>query len=183
MRLFLAIRAFFVVLFRRDVAMQIRKLLDSTTSSTTTPEQPKILDSPAPQIPQKLPASKPGRRNDALTLLSTLQREARLVDLIFESLDDYNDAQIGAAARDVLRDSRKSLARMFGVQHLVGTSEGSTIELPESSSPVRWRIMGKESARLGTLSHAGWHATKVDMPQWSGTPEDEMVIAAAEVET
>ena len=40
-------------------------------------------------------------------------REARFVDLVNESLDGYSDAQIGAAARDVLRDSKKVLDRLF----------------------------------------------------------------------
>ena len=100
-----------------------------------------------------------------------------------ESLDQFNDAQIGAAARDVLRDTRKSLERMFGLQPLVDSPEGEAIEIPSDASPARWRIVGKDSSHRGTLSHPGWQATKLDMPQWSGGSDDSMVIAAAEVET
>jgi hypothetical protein len=106
-----------------------------------------------------------------------------LLDLVCESLDQYNDAQIGAAARDVLRDTRKTLDRMFGLRNLVESPEGETIAIPSNPSPVRWRIVGKESGKSGTLSHPGWQATKLDMPQWSGGADDSMVIAAAEVET
>ncbi|MEQ1828423.1 MAG: DUF2760 domain-containing protein, partial [Pirellula sp.] len=122
-------------------------------------------------------------RSDALTLLSTLQREARLLDLVCESIDEYSDAQIGAAARDVLRDSRKTLDRMFGLKPLLVSREGDTIEIPADHSPMRWRIVGKESSRQGTLSHCGWQATKTELPQWSGNADDALVIAAAEVET
>ncbi len=185
MRLFLAFRVFFVVLFRRDSALRIRELLDLKPSA---PEETSRIALP-PDVKQnstKPPVSqvaKVVRRSDALTLLSALQRESRLLDLVCESLDQYNDAQIGAAARDVLRDTRKTLDRMFGLQHLIETPEGQAIEIPNDPSPVRWRIVGKESSRTGTLSHPGWQASKLDMPQWQGGSDDCMVIAAAEVET
>jgi hypothetical protein len=99
-----------------------------------------------------------------------------------ESLDSYSDAQIGAAARDVLRDSRKVLDRMFGLKHLVESPEGETIELPENASPIRWRVIGKDAPKTGSLCHPGWQATKLDLPQWAGHADDAMVIAAAEVE-
>jgi len=186
MRLFLAFRVFFVVLFRRDSALRIRDTLNDETPKivlTETPAPPKALESKP--ISPKQPASpaKSARRSEALTLLSALQRESRLLDLVCESFDQYNDAQIGAAARDVLRDTRKTLDRMFGLKHLIETPEGESIEIPQNASPIRWRIVGKESSRRGTLSHPGWQATKLDMPVWSGGTDDSMVIASAEVET
>ena len=187
MRLFFAFRVFFVVLFRRDSALRIRDLLNDNSTVRApigSPTLPPTAESKP--ISMRLPASpltKSVRRSEALTLLSTLQRESRLLDLVSESLDQFDDAQIGAAARDVLRDTRTSLDRMFGLKHLVDSPEGETIEIPNNSSPVRWRIVGKESGQNGTLSHPGWMATKLDMPQWSGGSEDSMVIAAAEVET
>jgi hypothetical protein len=185
MRLFFAFRVFFAVIFRRDAASQIRELLDQgpaklehTEASKPAPVEPK------PAIkPPTATQTKPTRRNEGLTLLSALQREARLLDLVCESLDQYNDAQIGAAARDVLRDTRKTLDRMFGLRHLVESPEGEAVEIPSNPSPIRWRIVGKESSKSGTLSHPGWQATKLDMPQWAGGADDSMVIAAAEVET
>ena len=67
-------------------------------------------------------AKKPPKaaRSEAITLLATLQREARFVDFIKEPLDGYSDAQIGAAARDVHRDCGKVLDRLFAIQSLVG---------------------------------------------------------------
>ena len=187
MRLFLAFRAFFVVLFRHDSALKIRELLDRRTS-TVAPEETKRLPDPieiksTSSKPTAPAASKQTRRSEALTLLSALQRESRLLDLVCDSLDQYDDAQIGAAARDVLRDTRKSLDRMFGLKPLVDSGEGEAIEIPKDATPVRWRIVGKDSGQRGTLIHPGWQATKLDMPQWSGGTEDAMVIAAVEVET
>lgn len=185
MRLFLAFRVFFVVLFRRDSALRIRELLEEQPSAPLeTPRLPPPPDAkPNSTKPPVSQVSKSVRRSDALTLLSALQRESRLLDLVCESLDQYSDAQIGAAARDVLRDTRKTLDRMFGLQHLIETPEGEAIEIPNDPSPVRWRIVGKETSRSGTLSHPGWKASKLDMPQWQGGSDDSMVIAAAEVET
>ena len=183
----LAFRAFFAVLFRHDTAMRIRDCLNNSPP-IPTPSDQNVLNGKDPELaipakPSPFQKSRSVQRSDALTLLSTLQREARLLDLICESLDQYNDAQIGAAARDVLRDSRKTLDRVFGLKPLVDASEGSTVPIPSEASPVRWRIIGKDSAKEGVLSHAGWQATKLDMPQWSGSANDEMVIAATEVES
>ena len=186
MRLFLAFRVFFVVLFRRDSALRVREALEDKLSDAASGEIPNLTgpvkSTPIPSPSSAAKLTKSTRRSEALTLLSALQRESRLLDLVCESLDQYNDAQIGAAARDVLRDTRKTLDRIFGLQHLVDSSEGESIEIPNNASPVRWRIIGQESLNRGTLSHPGWQATKVDMPQWSGGPDDSLVIAAAEIE-
>lgn len=187
MRLFFAFRVFFVVLFRRNSALRIRDLLNdhsTVLAPLETPRQTPLAESkPISTKPPASPLTKSVRRSEALTLLSALQRESRLLDLVNESLDQFNDAQIGAAARDVLRETRKSLDRMFGLQHLIDSPEGEAIEIPSDASPARWRIVGKESGHQGTLSHPGWQATKLDMPQWLGGADDSMVIAAAEVET
>ena len=64
-------------------------------------------------------AKSPGS-SEAITLLAALQREARFVDFIQESLDGYSDAQIGAVARDVHRDCGAVLTRMFALRPAVG---------------------------------------------------------------
>jgi hypothetical protein len=186
MRLLLAFKVFFLVLFRGEVAAKVRDLLEKNSSDKVAlpTAVPKSQDVPSiPRAPAAPRLIKSATRSEALTLLSTLQREARLIDLVSESLDGYSDAQIGAAARDVLRDSKKTLDRLFGLAALVDKEEGSSIAIPPDHSPVRWRLVGKENAAQGTLTHPGWVATKSEMPQWSGLPEDAMVIAAAEVET
>ena len=190
MHLLLALRAFFSVLFNSRMANQVQACLENK-SPTPDPKQPTSSPTPSENasissLPQQKPSvptkPKSSDRNGALTLLSALQRESRFLDLVGESLDSYSDAQIGAAARDVLRDSRKVLDRMFGLKHLVDSPEGETIELPENASPIRWRVIGKDSPKTGSLCHPGWQATKLDLPQWAGNADDAMVIAAAEVE-
>jgi len=186
MRLFLAFRVFFIILSRRDSALRIRDTLNDETPKIAPSERPapsKAAESKPLTPKQPASSAKSARRSEALTLLSALQRESRLLDLVCESLDQYNDAQIGAAARDVLRDTRKTLDRMFGLKHLIDTPEGESVDIPPNASPTRWRIVGKDSSARGTLNHPGWQATKLDMPVWSGGTDDSMVIASAEVET
>jgi hypothetical protein len=118
-----------------------------------------------------------------LTLISTLQREARLLDLVQEPLDGYTDAQIGAAARDVLRDTAKTLQRLMGVERLVAAAEGDRIELPAEPSTARWRFVGvTPHGSKATLVHAGWQANHCQIPEWTGQAADAFILAPAEVE-
>lgn len=190
MHLLLAFRAFFSVLFNRQMAGLVRDCLEN--KAAPPPPSPSVNEQltaqkskePIPSQPkaQSQIKSKSGDRSDALNLLSALQRESRLLDLVCESLDSYSDAQVGAAARDVLRDSRKVLDRTFGLKPLVDSPEGQPIEIPENASPVRWRVIGKSASKTGSLCHPGWQATKLDLPIWAGSADDTMIIAAAEVE-
>ena len=113
MSLGLAFRAFFAVLSRRESAERVRAALAPTTAKPqdSLPAPAKSPEKPI-TAPAK-PADAPPKRSEALTLLSALQREARLIDLVMEPLDGVEDAAIGAAVREVLRDSQKTLNRMF----------------------------------------------------------------------
>ncbi len=191
MSLGLAFRAFFAALLNQQVAQRIRTALTETTSTAiASPAVPPAASpsstalpgtaSPGPALSSKPAGS---QRSDALTLVSTLQREARFLDLVQEPLDGYSDAQVGAAARDVLRDTAKTLNRFFAIEKLVATHEGETIELPKDISAARWRIVGPNpSGSRATLIHAGWQATQCNIPQWTGLPQDSLVFAPAEVE-
>src|SRR5690606_20955475 len=93
----LAFRAFFPILLYREVAEKAELLFrDEALPKSDTPmmkEGPAATPRTAPR-----PA-----RSEAITLLATLQREARFLDLVQEPLAQYGDAQVGAAARDVLQ--------------------------------------------------------------------------------
>jgi hypothetical protein len=126
----------------------------------------------------------PSGRSDALTLLSTLQREARLLDLVYEPLEGFEDAQVGAAARQVLSDTHKALSRMFAIEPLSDRGEGDLLDLPKPASPLRYKIAGRgaEGAERGTLVHRGWKATHCQVPSWTGGREDSLVLAPIEIE-
>ena len=67
--------------------------------------KPVATPKPAPAPPQFKPT------DGALQLLSILQRDARLVDFLMEDVAAYSDDQIGAAVRDIHRQSREALNR------------------------------------------------------------------------
>lgn len=178
-RLATATRAFFRSLFDAAAAEQVERAL----SGNLTPAlpEPRPAPTPAPVIPQP---AKPAR-SEALTLLSTLQREARFVDFFQEKLDGYSDAQIGAAVRDVHRDTAAVLQRLFALKPVSEAGEGAEISLQGDVDAGRFRLTGNvtnQSAAKGRLVHAGWEAARCEMPIWTGHESAAKVVAPAEVE-
>lgn len=190
MRFFYAFKVLFLVMFSQERAQQVHQVLDEPTPPTALPST----TATAPKTPAEKPAAekkaiekppaKPAR-SEALTLLAAMQREARFVDLVQEPLDGYTDAQVGAAARDVLRDCYKVMQRMFELQPVSSESEGDEIDVPAGFDPGRIRLTGNvtgEPPFRGRLMHHGWQAKHVQLPEWSGSAAAATVVAPAEVE-
>ena len=163
----------FKVLFNGDLAKRVQSLLDDAAPALETPVEK--VSAPKPTAP---------KRSDAVSLLATLQRDARLVDFIMEPLDEYSDAQVGAAVRDIQRDSRTVLERLFAPKAVVDQAEGSSVELT-AGDQGRVRRTGDgdlDQASQGQLVHHGWQVTRCELPKWTGTEEAQLVVAPAEVE-
>jgi hypothetical protein len=178
MRLIIAMRAFWVVLFGGAAAGRVKSALDQPALPAPQPNRVA-----APTVRVEKP--KPPLRSEAITLLATLQREARFVDLVQESLDAYSDAQVGAAARDVLRDCRQVLERLFALQPVLDQNEGADVEVPVGFDAGRFRLAGNVSGQppfRGRLVHPGWEAARCELPAWSGSETSARVVAPAEVE-
>jgi hypothetical protein len=174
--------AWFVVGGAERLAPAVRSLGGPEPSETTTATK-----SPAPPLapappPKPAPAPRPAR-SEALTLLEALQREARLIDFLKEDVAPYEDAQIGAAVRDIHRDAAKLLERLFALRPVIDQAEGSAVSL-DGKEAGRVRLVGniREGAASGTLVHHGWTATKIELPVWSGPKDTDRVVAPAEVE-
>jgi len=154
-------------------------------SAKPAPVPPKEQTSRSEAKPARREAiAKPGR-SEAITLLSALQREARFVDFVQESLAGYTDAQIGAVARDVHRDCGAVLARMFALRPAVAEEEGKEVNVPAGFDSGRWRLTGNvggEPPFHGRLVHSGWEAATCELPTWSGTAGAARIVAPAEVE-
>jgi hypothetical protein len=181
-RIWNAIRIFFLILFSRDVAEQVAELLARRAAGEAVPPPPKPETKPAPK---PSPAPRPAGRSEAITLLATLQREARFVDFIKEPLNNYSDAQIGAAARDVHRDCGKVLDRLFALHPLATDEEGTAVEVPAGFDAGRYRLTGNVSGEppfRGRLAHHGWEAAVCQLPAWSGNEAAARVVAPVEVE-
>jgi len=107
------------------------------------------------------------------------------VDIVKEPLGDYSDQQIGAAARDVLRDCGAVLDRMFALEGVVDEAEGAELEVPAGFDPGRYRLTGNVAGDppfRGKLVHHGWRATRCELPQWSGSAASALVVAPVELE-
>ena len=115
----LACKAFVRILGDADLAVKIRALLEPAAAETAA-----------------------ATRSDALTLLAALQREARFVDFVMEPLDEYSDAQVGAAARDVHRDAGKVVERLFAPEALRGEAEGEELTVAAGYDPAQLRLTG-----------------------------------------
>src|SRR5262245_9345572 len=137
MRLGLALKAFWRALRDRTFAEQVDRLLRGpTVALSTTTEVPR-----AEQLHADTVAQAP-TRSDALTLLATLQREARLIDFLMEDLASYDDAHIGAAVRDVHRDCAAALERMFALRPLHAQEEGAPVEIRAGYNPTQLQLTG-----------------------------------------
>jgi hypothetical protein len=174
----LALRLFFRTLFNREFRQQAERLVRGELIDKAAAPSPAT-------VPKAEPKKQPPPRSEALTLLAALQREARLVDFLQEPIADYNDAQIGAAVRDIHRDCAAVLERMFGLRPLLTEAEGAAIEVPAGFDAARYSLTGNVAGQppfRGTLAHHGWQVTRCELPQFSGGDDAAKVVAPAVVE-
>jgi hypothetical protein len=187
-RILTALRAFFLALFSGEVAARIRRVLDERMlPESNTVAGDRAEKTPPDRLPQPAPrpAPPPPSRSEALTLLSALQREARLVDLVKQPLAGFSDEEIGAAARNVLSDAAGVLDRFFALAPLLTQAEGTTCNVPAAYDPGLYKLSGQVAGSgpfCGELVHHGWKATTVKLPTWTGSTASALVIAPAEVE-
>ena len=180
MRLLLATRVFFKILSNSALAEVMQKHFGGKApAALPAPESP-----PTPKLPP-VAAPKAPLRSEAITLLATLQCEARFLDFLMEPLAGYADAQVGAVARDVHRDCGAVVRRLFDPRPSVAQEEGGTMEVSAGFDAGRYRLTGNVAGQppyRGRLVHPGWEAAKCDLPTWTGAKDSARVIAPAEVE-
>lgn len=138
---------------------------------------------PAPAEPVK-PAEPPKPSGAPLRLLALLQREGRLLDFLMEDVQAYNDAQIGAAVRDIHRTCRKALQDHLVLEPVLPDAEGADVTVPNGFDPAAIRLTGNVTGQppfRGALRHHGWRVRQIKLgPPPSG--QDEFVLQPAEVE-
>ncbi len=117
-------------------------------------------------------------------LLSALQREGRLMDFFSENLAQYQDAQIGAAVRNIHENCKRTLNNYLDPQAVLEQQEGDEITLERDFDPNAVKLIGNVTGKppfKGTVRHRGWRARKLELPALSGH-QDPAIIAPAEVE-
>jgi hypothetical protein len=137
---------------------------------------------PAPPPP---PPPEPVRPSaEPLRLLALLQREGRLLDFLMEDIQDYPDAQIGAAVRDIHRQCRDVLREHLVLEKVLPQAEETQVSVPAGFDPSAIRLTGNVTGQppfLGTLKHAGWRAKEWKLPA-PPQGQDACVLMPAEVE-
>jgi hypothetical protein len=119
-----------------------------------------------------------------LHLLSVLQREGRLVDFFEEDLGLYEDAQIGAAVRNIQDACKKTVKKHLSPKPVFEKSEGESVTIPADFDPAAVKLTGNVTGDppfTGVLRHRGWRAAKLELPSLGGS-QDPRIIAPAEVE-
>lgn len=119
----------------------------------------------------------------AIYTLVLLQREGRLVDFLMESVDSYEDSQIGAAVRRIHANCNRSLKEYFKLKHIVDTPEGSGFQVDGKLDRARIKMVGNVPDMIpfhGVVQHCGWEASKIDLPERNESI-NEKVIYQAEV--
>ncbi len=179
-RILTAFRVFFAALFSGAVATRLQQALTESELPAT-----KIQPAAPQAIATSIPAPRPSKQNAAVTLLATLQREARLVDFIQEDLSGYSDDQVGAAVREIHRESGAVLKRLFEISPILTDAEGATVAVPAGFDAARYRLTGTligNAPFQGTLRHHGWEITRCEIPEFIGGDSAATTIMPAEVE-
>jgi hypothetical protein len=162
-RLGLALRALSGTLRNADLAAKVDLLLNPPP-----PEPPK------PVKPSGVP----------VRVLALLQREGRLVDFLTEDIQAYDDAQVGAAVREIHHKCRHALQEHVELEPVLSQEEGATVEVPAGFDPAAISLTGNVTGQppfRGTLLHRGWRVKKIQLAE-PGEGQDELILQPAEVQ-
>ncbi len=121
---------------------------------------------------------------EALRLLAVLQREGRLLDFLLEDIQNYADAQIGVAVRDIHRGCQKALKEHLVLEPILPGEESQTVSVPANFDPSAIRLLGNVTGNppfRGALQHHGWRVKELKLAK-PAEGQDEFVLAPAEVQ-
>jgi hypothetical protein len=131
------------------------------------------------------PLFSPAVTGPDLRVLAVLQRDGRLIDFLEEDIDPYNDAQIGAAVRDIHRGCRKALHEYLRIEPVLNAAEEDRVTVAADFDPASIRLIGNVNGSppfQGVLKHHGWRARANQLPALPAARDDASVLSPAEVE-
>ena len=156
-----------------------KRLLGAAAPATEALPEEKAALPPKPEAPA------PPSEASAIQILSILQRKGRLIDFLQEDLSAYQDAQIGAAVRNVHQGCKEALAEYVDLEPIFTENEGSAVTIEPDFDAHAIRLTGNivgDPPFKGALRHRGWRVARVDLPKQSPAQQKERIVAAAEVE-
>ncbi|MHC4831475.1 MAG: DUF2760 domain-containing protein [Planctomycetota bacterium] len=138
----------------------------------------------APAVPQPARSTDPtsAREDGVIAILSVFQRDGRLIDFLTESIDDYDDAQVGAAVRAVHEGCAKALREHVPLAPVLKGDEDDPVTVETKFDKQSITLTGNlegDPPFAGTLRHPGWRAARVTLPSH---PAGLRTIQPAEVE-
>ena len=175
-----AARCFFAVLSRGEVPEDIAPEVVRGAAVAPAPE-------PAALRPAERAEARPSEdTNDrAVQLLALLQREGRLVDFFSEDIAPYQDAQVGAAVRELHAGCRKALEQYVTLEPVLDGEEDRPVTVEEGFDPAAVKLVGNVTGRpplRGLLRHRGWRVARINLPTLPPEGTGRKVVAPAEVE-
>lgn len=117
-------------------------------------------------------------------LLQLLQKEARLIDFVQENIADYEDADVGAAARQIHAGCAKVIKQHFSIDVVNSAPENSRVEVPIGYDVKEIKLEGRvegEGPFVGSLIHPGWKVTETRLPKVVNR-DGLSILAPAEIE-
>ena len=174
-----ATRCFFAVLSRGEVPEDIAP---EVVRGAAQPAQ----EPAAPALPAERVEAPPEEdsADRAVQLLALLQRDGRLVDFLSEDIAPYQDAQIGAAVREMHANCRKSLAQYVTLEPVIEGEEDRPVTVEGAFDPAAVKLVGNVTGRpplRGLLRHKGWRVAEINLPNLPPRGAGRAVVAPAEV--
>ncbi len=192
-RLSIAFRCFFSLLFKGKISETLFEELrgrvaplspETTEKSVSAADAVAAAAAARPPTVRKAETPALGGAERAVQVLALLQRDARLIDFIKEDIGEYDDAQVGAAVRDMHASCRATIDRYLTLEPVMAGEEGRPVTVEAGFDPGTIKLIGNVTGKLpvrGVLRHRGWRAGAVRLPELTQTPAVS-VIAPAEVE-
>jgi len=177
-----AARCFFAVLSRGEVPEDIAPEVAPGAAAPAPGREEEAALPPAGRVEAR-PAEEPSDR--AVQLLALLQRDGRLVDFLSEDIAPYQDAQIGAAVRELHASCRKALEQYVTLEPVIDGEEDRPVTVEEGFDPAAIKLVGNVTGRAplrGLLRHRGWRVAKINLPSLPPQGAGREVVAPAEVE-
>ena len=173
-RITLAFRCFFSLLFSGQLSDATLTELGLTRKAAPPAAKSAAAPAPAPAVRVA---------DGALQILGILQRDSRLLDFLMEDVSPYSDEQVGAAVRELHKQSRETIKRYIDPIPVIDGVEGTYAKAP-AGDPNLVKFVGNVPANRpagGTLRHKGWRATKAELPAIAAR-QDVTILSPAEIE-
>ncbi len=176
-RISYAARSFFSILARGEVPEDIAPEVVKTPAQITTAPASPVEPSPVRPVEDST--------DRAVQMLALLQREGRLIDFFGEDITPYNDAQVGAAVREVHAGCRKMIEQYVELEPIIEGEEDGPVTVEAGFDPASVKLIGNVAGQpplRGLLRHRGWRVTEINLPPLATQESGRAIVAPAEVE-